>query len=78
MKKFSGNHTNKEMGVYCILLLDRRETNDMVKLPPQIGRFLCWLGFHDFRVVSKTFGFGTDGVEKDVCRRCGHTITRKA
>ena len=28
-------------------------------------RFLCWLGIRDIRVVSKTFGFVTDGVEKD-------------
>jgi len=50
----------------------------MVKLPPLLGRFLCWLGFHDFRVVNVTFGFGTDGVEKDECRRCGITRIRKA
>jgi hypothetical protein len=50
----------------------------MVQLPPLLGRILCWLGFHDFRVVNVTFGFGTDGVEKDECRRCGVTRTRKA
>jgi hypothetical protein len=49
----------------------------MVKLPPLLGQFLCWLGFHDFRVVSKTFEFGTEGVEKSECRRCGVIITRK-
>ena len=27
-----------------------------------IGKILCWLGFHDYRVVNVTFGFGTDGV----------------
>ena len=46
------------------------------QLPPSIGRFLCWLGLHDFRVVSETFGFGTGGVEKVECRRCGVTVTR--
>jgi len=50
---------------------------DMVKLPPLLGRILCWLGLHDFRVVSKSFGFGTEGVERDECRRCGVTVTRK-
>ena len=45
----------------------------MLKL---IGRILCWLGFHDFRVVDVTFGFGTNGVERDECRRCGATRTR--
>jgi len=53
------------------------EATDMVKLPPLLGRLLCLLGIHDFRVISKTFGFGTEGVERDVCRRCGITITRK-
>jgi hypothetical protein len=41
---------------------------DKVKLPPLLGRFLCWLGFHDYRVVDVTFEFGTDAVEKDECR----------
>ncbi|MCZ6488613.1 MAG: hypothetical protein O6703_10600 [Gammaproteobacteria bacterium] len=48
----------------------------MVKLPPLLGRILCWLGFHDYRVVSVTLGFGTGGVERDECRRCGTTVTR--
>ncbi len=39
----------------------------MVKL---IDRFLCWIGFHDYRV-----GFGSEDVEKDKCRRCGVTRT---
>ncbi len=59
-------------------LLNESEATDMVKLPPLLGRILCWLGFHDFRVVNVTFQFGTEGVEKDVCRRCGVTRTRKA
>ena len=50
----------------------------MIKLPPLVGRFLCWLGFHDFRVVDVTFEFGTDAIEKDECRRCGGTRTRIA
>jgi hypothetical protein len=57
--------------------IDPDEATDMIKLPPLLGRFLCWLGFHDFRVVSKSFGFGTGGVEKDECRRCGITVTRQ-
>jgi len=39
----------------------------MVKL---IGRILCWIGLHDYRV-----GFGSEDVEKDKCRRCGVTRT---
>jgi hypothetical protein len=50
----------------------------MAHLPPLLGKILCWLGIHDFRVVNVTFGFGTDGVEKDECRRCGVTRIRKA
>lgn len=49
----------------------------MAHLPPLLGRVLCWFGFHDFRVLNVTFGFGTDGVEKGVCRRCGVVRTRK-
>ena len=52
--------------------------SDKVKLPRWFGRILCWLGFHDFRVISTTFGFGTQGVERDECRRCGIRVTRKA
>jgi len=49
----------------------------MPKLPSLLGRLLCWLGFHDYRVIDKTFGFGAGGgVEKVECRRCGVTITR--
>ncbi len=44
----------------------------MPKLPPLLARLLCWLGFHDFRVISVTIGFGPGGqVEKVQCRRCG-------
>ena len=50
----------------------------MAQLSPMLGRILCWFGFHDFRVVNVTYGFGTDGVETDECRRCGVTRTRKA
>ncbi len=45
----------------------------MVKLPILLGRLLCWLGFHDYRVVNVTFDFGADAVEHDECRRCGTT-----
>lgn len=48
----------------------------MLKLPPWFGQLLCWLGIHDFRVVSETFGFGSRGVEKVECKRCGITVTR--
>jgi hypothetical protein len=50
----------------------------MPKLPPLLARLLCWLDFHDFRVISKTFEFGGGGIERVECRRCGATMDRQA
>lgn len=51
----------------------------MPKLPLLLGCLLCWLGFHDFHVIDKTFDFGAGGgIEKVECRRCGVTMTRQA
>lgn len=45
--------------------------------PRLLTQVLCWLGIHDFRVISETYGFGSGGgVEKVECRRCGATMTR--
>ncbi len=50
----------------------------MSLLPPLLGRLLCWLGFHNFRVVDRAFEFGAGGaIEKVECRRCGVTMTRQ-
>jgi hypothetical protein len=39
---------------------------------------LCFSGFHDFRVVEVTVGFGASGaVEKVECRRCGRLTVRR-
>ncbi len=47
--------------------------------PNLLGKVLCWLGIHDFRVINKSFEFRTDeGVELVECRRCGLRLTRKA
>lgn len=49
------------------------------QLPPFLGRLLCLIGIHDFRVIDVTYGFGTGGsVEKVECRRCGAVTTRTA
>ncbi len=49
------------------------------KLREYVGRLLCWLGVHDFRVVDVTFGFGEGGsVERVECRRCGLVTTHQA
>ncbi len=51
---------------------------EMQDLPTLFGRFLCWLGFHDFQVIDKTFEFGAGGgIEKIECRRCGVIATRQ-
>ncbi len=43
-----------------------------------LGRLLCLLGFHDFRLVESTGAFGVaGGVQKHECRRCGRVITRQ-
>ncbi len=51
----------------------------MSKLPTFFGQVLCWLGFHDFQVIERTFGFGDGGgVEKVECRRCGEFRVRSS
>ncbi|HEY5700535.1 MAG TPA: hypothetical protein VIT83_00430 [Gammaproteobacteria bacterium] len=47
-------------------------------VPGWLGRLLCFLGFHDFRIVEVSFGFGPGNtVEKVECRRCGFHTTRR-
>lgn len=42
------------------------------------GRLLCLVGWHDYVVTSRSFGFGPSGdVEKVECRRCGQVAARK-
>ncbi len=41
-------------------------------------RLLCFLDFHDYRVVEVTMGFGASGtVEKVECRRCDRLTVRR-
>ena len=41
-------------------------------------RLLCRLGFHNFRVIEATYGFGDAGdIEKIECRRCGVLMVRE-
>jgi len=50
----------------------------MPKFARLLGFLLCRFGFHDFRVIDRTFEFGAGGgVEKVECRRCGTTMTRQ-
>ena len=33
---------------------------------------LCWLGFHRYKIIDSTFGFGPGGTTKKVkCKICG-------
>lgn len=42
-----------------------------------IARLLCLVGWHDFKIIEASFGFGASGgVEKVQCRRCGLVTTR--
>ena len=43
----------------------------------KLSRFLCLLGLHRFRVTERAASFGSGGVEKIQCQRCGLTITRQ-
>ena len=46
-------------------------------LPKILGRFLCLLGIHDFRIVEVTYGFAPgSNVQRLQCKRCGQTATR--
>ena len=56
------------------------ERNDLARrLPASVGRLLCFLGFHDFRVLEVRFGFGQGNrIEKVECRRCGQVSTRRS
>jgi hypothetical protein len=49
------------------------------KLSQILGRLLCRLGLHDFRVINVRFGFGASGnIEQVECRRCGRFTTRQS
>jgi len=42
-----------------------------------VGRLLCLLGSHDFKVIDATIGFGSAGGTSTVkCQRCGRVVTR--
>lgn len=46
---------------------------------PVFGHLLCWLGFHDYRVLEIRFQFGAgSGIEKVECQRCSVIVTRQA
>lgn len=52
---------------------------DMSKVLSWLGRLLCIVGLHDFRLIDVSLTFGTGGeVKKLECQRCGVTKTQRA
>jgi len=43
-----------------------------------LGKILCWLGFHNFLIISESFSFGGGGIETVECQRCGLRKARNA
>jgi hypothetical protein len=41
-----------------------------------MGDLLCLLRFHDFKVIDRTFQFGSGGFETVECRRCEMIVKR--
>ena len=66
-------------GGFC-KLKDNRPDRDQNRLPipPLMGRLLCRIGWHDYRILEVTSGFGGGGsVEKRECRRCQFVSVRQ-
>jgi hypothetical protein len=68
---------------YAAVLSGRRLSSDALArgeehplMPTILGRLLCLLGIHDFRILEVTYGFapGSD-VQRLECRRCGRITT---
>ena len=58
---------------------DVRPSAPSNKMMGLFRRLLCFLGYHDFRVVEVTMGFGASGtVEKVECPRCGRSTARRS
>jgi len=62
-------------GVDSAQVLSRGGEEDAL-VPTILGRLLCLLGIHDFRILEVTYGFapGSD-VQRLECRRCGRITT---
>ena len=61
------------------LSIERTCVATMSSLLTILGRLLCLLGLHKFRVVDVTLGFGpSGGVAKFECKRCHHSTTRRS
>ena len=48
------------------------------EMPEWLGRLLCRIGVHDYRLVDEVLAFGSAGnVQRVQCRRCGYVTTRR-
>ena len=59
----------------CNVLIGLNEVA-MNKVQIFMGRLLCLISFHDFKVTDRTFEFGFGGVETVECRRCQIIVQR--
>ena len=48
----------------------------MNKVQRFTGSLFCLIRFHDFKVIDRTFEFGSGGVETVECRRCQIIVRR--
>ena len=68
-------YVNRNTAACKFNLVFAARTWDLVRT--LIARLLCLLGWHDFKIIEGSFGFGASGgVEKVECRRCGLVTTR--
>ena len=59
-------------------MLSRGGEEDLL-VPKILGRLLCLLGIHDFRILEVTYGFTIgSNVQRLQCKRCGRITTRNA
>lgn len=58
--------------------MNDERNNPAKRLPRPVGRLLCLVGVHDYRVLEVRFGFGRGNrIEKVECRRCELISTRR-
>lgn len=47
------------------------------KIKSIVGHLFCLLGFHDYKIIDATLGFGLAGGTSTLeCKRCGQVVTR--
>ena len=66
--------------MYCLLIslseglaMNEARKDALVRF---MGHLLCRLRYHDFKVIDRTFEFGSGGMETVECRRCEIIVRR--